>query len=256
MERVAQQEIADEYGSLMRKVIFTFRTHDLGEVDYTWLQRLGLRGADPTDETHLFKPLLDIMETHKLDFHGTFRTLSTFRPSLLSSISEPGAPVPQPNDGTIGPVYLLPSLIIPLIRLFLIIFASATGEPLNASGAEKEKASAAQDAPPTLETFVAQLLSWTPNNSALNYDQATQDWLNWLDKYALRIKSERVLWDPVDVDKEREIAAKKANPRFVLRQWLLEEVIKRVEADTESGKRVLAKVMHVSCKSFGYASPR
>ena len=35
------------------------------------------------------------------------------------------------------------------------------------------------------------------------------------------------------------------NPRFVLRQWLLEEVIRRVERDSTSGKRVLAKVLHV-----------
>ena len=49
----------------------------------------------------------------------------------------------------------------------------------------------------------------------------------------------------VDVDREREKEMKGVNPRFVLRQWLLEEVIKKVEMDSDSGKRVLAKVMHV-----------
>ena len=40
-----------------------------------------------------------------------------------------------------------------------------------------------------------------------------------------------------------------ANPRFVLRQWLLEEIIKRVQDDTATGKRALAKV-HEVCSQF------
>ena len=47
------------------------------------------------------------------------------------------------------------------------------------------------------------------------------------------------------MDKEREAAGKAANPRFILRQWLLEEVIKKTEKDSLSGRRVLAKVLHV-----------
>ena len=38
---------------------------------------------------------------------------------------------------------------------------------------------------------------------------------------------------------------KSVNPRFVLRQWLLEEVIKKVEEDSKTGKQVLAKVFQV-----------
>ena len=37
-----------------------------------------------------------------------------------------------------------------------------------------------------------------------------------------------------------------ANPRFVLKQWVLEEVIRKVESDPGTGKRVLAKVLQVS----------
>lgn len=52
--------------------------------------------------------------------------------------------------------------------------------------------------------------------------------------------------DAEDLHVAREKEMKNVNPRFVLRQWLLEEVIERVERETQSGKRVLAKVMHVS----------
>jgi serine/tyrosine/threonine adenylyltransferase len=36
-----------------------------------------------------------------------------------------------------------------------------------------------------------------------------------------------------------------ANPRFILRQWVLEEVIAKVEKDPISGRRVLAKILEV-----------
>ena len=98
--------------------------------------------------------------------------------------------------------------------------------------------------PSHLESLIAKLLAATPDPQRLDHGEATSDWLAWLDKYARRIESERGEWGE-DVDVERERAARGANPRFVLRQWVLEEVIKKVERDADSGKRVLAKVMHV-----------
>jgi uncharacterized protein YdiU (UPF0061 family) len=140
------------------------------------------------------------METHKLDFHSTFRTLCSFKPSML--------PQQSTDDG---------------------------GDT---------------NATPSLETFITKLLAATPDPRRLDHGQATNDWLAWLDKYARRIESEQEEWGSNgDVDVERERAARGANPRFVLRQWVLEEVIRKVEKDADSGKRVLAKVMHV-CSSF------
>jgi len=52
------------------------------------------------------------------------------------------------------------------------------------------------------------------------------------------------------MDAERAKAAKAVNPRFVLRQWLLEEVIAKVERDVDSGKRVLAKVLQMAAHPF------
>ncbi|KAI6016655.1 hypothetical protein BKA83DRAFT_4497767 [Pisolithus microcarpus] len=77
---------------------------------------------------------------------------------------------------------------------------------------------------------------------------ATEEWLAWLDTYAARIESEKTggEWGE-DFDEMRERAAMAANPRLVLRQWLLEGVIKKVEHDPETGKYVLGKVMQMAC---------
>jgi uncharacterized protein YdiU (UPF0061 family) len=135
-------------------------------------------------------PLLNIMEDHKLDFHSTFRTLSLFKPSMLSATATEGKSTP-------------------------------------------------------LEVFISQLLTLTPEPEQVDHAKATEAWMAWLDKYSKRIESEESEW-PEDIDVKREKAAKAVNPRFVLRQWVLEEVIAKVERDHDSGKRLLAKVMCVS----------
>jgi serine/tyrosine/threonine adenylyltransferase len=97
-----------------------------------------------------------------------------------------------------------------------------------------------------LENFISDLLSLSPEAQSIDHAKATQDWMAWLEKYAERVLSERDQWAAgEDWDAEREAAAKAANPRFVLRQWVLEEVIRKVEEDAESGKKVLAKVLQV-----------
>ncbi|KAI0635681.1 UPF0061-domain-containing protein [Trametes polyzona] len=172
MERTAEEASAVEYGRCMHA-------------------RLALRRLDADDELLFSRPLLDLMEDHRLDFHGTFRRLARFRPAIARDAGALGA-------------------------------------------------------------FVEGLLGLTADPERLDRERATADWKIWLEKYAGRIESERELWeqDGEDVDALREKAAKAANPRFVLRQWVLEEVIKKVEADPESGKRVLAKVLHMACNPF------
>ena len=123
------------------------------------------------------------MEDHKLDFHGTFRRLCFFKPSMASS-----------EDN--------------------------------------------------LKAFIDSVLNLTSEPERLDRIKAQNDWSDWLKRYAARIESERDHWG-ADADMEREREAKSANPRFVLRQWVLEEVIKKVETDAESGKRILRKVLHV-----------
>ncbi|KAJ7593070.1 hypothetical protein C8J56DRAFT_1013273 [Mycena floridula] len=97
-----------------------------------------------------------------------------------------------------------------------------------------------------LQALITDLL----NNSAdesLDHTSATKSWMTWLEKYASRIDSEKAEWKS---EAEREGAARGANPRFVLRQWVLEEVIAKFDHDVETGKRVLAKVLHMACNPF------
>ncbi|KAG5650896.1 hypothetical protein H0H81_010625, partial [Sphagnurus paluster] len=183
LERVAQDETAREYARLMRA-------------------RLGLRTPSVKDEGHLFRPLLGMMEAHRLDFHGTFRTLCAFRPSWL-----------DPTDST---------------------------------------PNANADSAPALQAFIAALLEGTPEPEKLDHARAAGEWIEWLGVYAARIRGEDgdgESWGK-EGDEERETAMRAVNPRFVLRQWLLEEVIAKVERDAESGRRVLAKVLHMACNPF------
>jgi serine/tyrosine/threonine adenylyltransferase len=155
-----------------------------------------LRRQEKSDENNLVQPLLNIMAEHKLDFHATFRKLSFFKPSLLtSSPAPPDDPNPDQN---------------------------------------------------VLEKFISDLLNLSPEARNMDHTKATNDWMTWFEKYTQRILSERDEWTAgEDWDLEREKAAKAANPRFVLRQWVLEEVIKKVEVDAESGKKILGKVLQV-----------
>ncbi|KAF8907321.1 hypothetical protein CPB84DRAFT_1768920 [Gymnopilus junonius] len=102
-----------------------------------------------------------------------------------------------------------------------------------------------------LQNFITKLLDGSSDADSLDHGKATGEWLAWLERYAKRIQEEQGEWAGVaDVDAEREKEMKASNPRFVLRQWLLEEVISRVERDSDSGKRVLAKVMHMACNPY------
>lgn len=99
---------------------------------------------------------------------------------------------------------------------------------------------------PALGEFVESLLTLTPEPQMVDAFKAKSDWKTWLKTYAARIESERSEWDgDNDVDAARERASRAANSRFVLRQWVLEEVIKKVEEDMDNGKRILAKVLQV-----------
>ncbi|KAF7312157.1 hypothetical protein MIND_00228300 [Mycena indigotica] len=177
METVAQTEMAEEYGRLMRK-------------------RLALRRVEQADEATLVRPLLDLMAKHKLDFHATFRALAAFRPSIIS---------------------------VPSSRI----------DGIN----------------PSLDAFVNLLLEQVPNPTGLERAQAYRDVAAWLQLYGQRIERETDAWGR-EIDAERLQAARAANPRFVLRQWVLQEVIKKVEDDPIRGRRILAKVFQMATNPF------
>jgi uncharacterized protein YdiU (UPF0061 family) len=98
-----------------------------------------------------------------------------------------------------------------------------------------------------LEGFAAKLTPEYLLTSKQRREIAEKDWIEWLEKYSKRIEAERVEWgESSDWMKLRLIEARKANPRFVLRQWVLEEVIQKAEEDPLTGRRILAKVLQVS----------
>ncbi|KIP04387.1 hypothetical protein PHLGIDRAFT_120748 [Phlebiopsis gigantea 11061_1 CR5-6] len=107
------------------------------------------------------------------------------------------------------------------------------------------------DSNPALDEYVKSLLTLTLEPQMVDAVSATAAWKSWLKAYAARIESEKGDWaGESDVDAARERAARAANPRFVLRQWVLEEVIKKVEEDMDNGKRILAKVLQMACYPF------
>ncbi|KAH9063867.1 hypothetical protein EDB87DRAFT_1600794 [Lactarius vividus] len=105
-------------------------------------------------------------------------------------------------------------------------------------------------------SFIDTLISFTATTGVSERDAASKQWRSWLEKYAARIETEKDEWIDANSGSEgnwlaqREKEARLANPRFVLRQWVLEEVIAKVEADAESGRRVLAKVMQMACNPY------
>lgn len=155
------------------------------------IQRLGLRTSEPSDES-LVQSLLDLLQTHELDFHTTFRNLSFFRPSSTA-----------PDDA----------------------IAAVTNSLF-----DLQKRSAASDA-----------------------------LKSWLEAYSIRVLSEESSWSsemPAGNDwlSTREESMKSYNPRFVLRQWVLEELIakcdknqseERGEAGLTESRALLAKILEV-----------
>lgn len=102
-----------------------------------------------------------------------------------------------------------------------------------------------------LNSLISRLLGSTPRPEKLDRVKASTSFKAWLTEYSNRILEEREEWDgnsQEEIDTLREKQMKGANPRFVLRQWVLEEVIAKVEKDAESGSRVLAKVLKARCR--------
>ncbi|KAH8831772.1 hypothetical protein DL96DRAFT_1524736 [Flagelloscypha sp. PMI_526] len=99
-----------------------------------------------------------------------------------------------------------------------------------------------------VSAFIQWLLGASMPAERANISGATAALKSWLATYAERVESEgrEGIWEGQD----RRTAMKAANPRFVLRQWVLQETIEKVEKDADVGKRFLAKVMHMACNPF------
>jgi serine/tyrosine/threonine adenylyltransferase len=212
VDDIVQDGCIAEYLTLMRKV------RDIFSIFYTcfiiFSQRLGLLTSEKIDEADIINDLLNRMQNQSLDFHITFRTLCSFSPGTFLEEVKRG-------DKTYCKKFIEKLVPAPT--------TSSSRMPL-------------QDSETLLETGRKELGTW-------------------LEKYAQRVMREREAWmkrvtensDNTNADaweKEREAYMRSYNPRFVLRQWVLEEVIKKCTKDTNVGKRILAKVMGV-CTGVG-----
>ncbi|QRW18397.1 hypothetical protein RhiXN_03321 [Rhizoctonia solani] len=205
-------------------------------------QRLGLKKQDSQDVQNVIQPLLDVMQAHGLDFHGTFRALCTFRPEHLDEDDESDSKgKSQAYNSTLKDIESLDQgagMTCPM----------PSGDAL--AGAPNQIVSPLQEStlavPAQNITYptplVALLARLTPDLiSPASRERACRDILAWLEKYAVRIveDQETAGWS---LD-EREESMKSVNPRFVLRQWVLEEVIATVDKDNLAGRAALMKTL-------------
>src|SRR5262249_42167374 len=93
----------------------------------------------------------------------------------------------------------------------------------------------------SLEKLLGALTS-SPNSCDLK--SATNDWLMWLEQFRARIELDADEWNIGRDDwlAIREKDMKNYNPRFVLRQWVMEDLIKKLQDDPKRGKPILLKV--------------
>lgn len=98
---------------------------------------------------------------------------------------------------------------------------------------------------------VAAIFSHHERGSNVDDSQARQAIASWLERWHVRVQED---WKGDDGivdasrDGERIQAMKRVNPNFVLRSWILDEVIRRVEQGGE--RRILDRVMHMSLHPF------
>lgn len=105
--------------------------------------------------------------------------------------------------------------------------------------------------------FIAATTADLPSDSIT---RAEEDAGAWLRVYAARAGSEAEIagWSKDTVNKWEEARAeamRKVNPRFVLRQWVLEEVIRKMDkalkdADVPTARKALALVLDLTSNPF------
>ncbi|CAE6510921.1 unnamed protein product [Rhizoctonia solani] len=211
-------------------------------------ERLGLKKQDSQDVQNIIQPLLDLMQAHGLDFHGTFRALCTFRPEHLDDDEREEKGKGEAYGSTLRNVGSLDQgagMTCPM----------PSGDALAGAPAQDIVATEPILAVPAPSTtyptpLVALLAKLTPPDliAPHNRELACRAILSWLEKFAVRIAEdqETAEWS---LD-EREKSMRGVNPRFVLRQWVLEEVIATVDKDNVAGRGVLMKTLEMATNPF------
>jgi uncharacterized protein YdiU (UPF0061 family) len=101
----------------------------------------------------------------------------------------------------------------------------------------------------SLEHLLSALTS-SPNNCDIK--SASDDWLGWLEKFKVRIELDANEWksDAGSWLETREKEMKNYNPRFVPRQWVMEELIKKLQEDEITARPMLTKILEMTTNPF------
>lgn len=176
-----------------------------------WRRRFGLRD-EQGDDGRLVKGYLDLLHSNGMDFHTSLRILSTFQPTLLSS------------------------------EEYLDRFTTGLVEATTTSITPAANVRAKADLQTWLGTYATRITS-SKEKEIWESDPATALSEEDTHNYGSSPSSKAEDWES-----KRQIYMNKHNPRFILRQWILEETIANLEKmeNIESGRAVLAKVLDVS----------
>ena len=122
--------------------------------------------------------------------------------------------------------------------------------------------------PEQIRPFAQKMLSASiPNPTDHKIEEASRDFIPYLERYCARLSQseEREAWEVCEVEgdrrgiklggddsgweEKREVEMLRSNPAFVLRQWVLEELISKLEETgverIEEGRKELARVLDV-----------
>lgn len=168
-------------------------------------QRFGLKTWSNADNRDVKEDFLTLLHTHRVDFHTSFRQLSTFRPSpdgetIRSFLKKMlGASIPNPSDDKVS--------------------------------------EAVNDFTPYFQRFAERI--------------SRQDEIDaWTTMGLTRDERGIELVEGAEWQEKREVEMLRYNPKFVLRQWVLEELIAKLEETgverIEEGRKELARVLDVS----------
>lgn len=97
------------------------------------------------------------------------------------------------------------------------------------------------------ETLLGDLKEFYPEKRGsfilISFEDSQKKFVDWIKKYRQRLEEEGS-----NDDNERKIRMNQVNPKFVLKNWILQEVIDRVEKDNDL--EVLDNVLHMTLNPF------
>ena len=184
-------------------------------------QRFGLLTTQSTDSRDVVADFLTLLHSHSLDFHASFRLLTQYKPTSDDPSHSEMAPFLEGIESVMPAAY--PSGVSDAQEAFipwLKAYATRVNHP-------EEQAA--------WEDFV--LESENGNSTGLSVEERfgpRKELDGWRDK--------------------RQEQMRRVNPRFVLRQWVLEDTIGKLEScgpeDVDEARQTLCRVLDMSSRPF------